>query len=320
MKNYILKIFTLVAVGLVPFYATAQQQPQNTQFMYYKLGYNPAFAGSQEAPCITGIFRQQWVGLEGAPSIQALTFNMPLMNQRVGVGANLYRHTIGITSMTNLDGVYAYRVRMGRGMLGIGVQGSVRNLTQDFNKTFAIQDKDQDVSIPANNESKLLLNFGTGLYYNTDRFYIGASAPRLLENDIDFSGEDATTSREVQHFYLMTGWTIELNDKLKLQPQTLLKFVDNAPLDADVNVNLIIQDMYITGLSYRFGGDKKDGSGDSIDLLVAAQVANRLMFGLSFDYTLSEVSDYTTGSIEASLHYCIGGGRSANEFVNPRFF
>ena len=289
--------------------------------MYYKLGYNPAFAGSQEAPCITGIFRQQWVGLEGAPSIQAMTFNMPLMNQRIGVGANLYRHTIGITSMINLDAAYAYRVRLGNGMLGMGVQGSIRSLKQDFNETFAIQSKELDTEIPDNNESKLLMNFGTGLYYNTDKFYLGVSAPRLLENDIDFSQDGSTTvSREVQHYYLMTGWTIELNDNLKLQPQTLLKYVNNAPLDADVNVNLIIQDLYITGLTYRFGGDKKDGSGDSIDFLLAAQVANRLMFGLSFDFTLSEIRNYTTGSIEASLHYCIGGGGSPNEFVNPRFF
>lgn len=320
MKNHILKIFTLFAFGLVPFFAAAQQQPQNTQFMYYKLGYNPGFAGSQEMPCITGIFRQQWVGLEGAPNIQAITFNMPMMNQRVGVGANLYRHTVGITSMTNLDLAYAYRVRLGYGMLGIGVQGSIRSFSQDFNESFAIQDKTLDDKIPDNNVSKTLLNFGTGLYYNSDRFYIGISAPRLLKNDIDFGGSDATVSREVQHFYLMAGATIELNDKLKLQPQTLIKYVNNVPIDADINANLIINDLYIAGLTYRYGGDKLDGYGDSVDLLVAAQVAPRLMFGLSFDFTLSEVNEYTTGSIEGSLHYCIGSGGSANEFVNPRFF
>ena len=288
--------------------------------MYYKLGYNPAFAGSQEAPCLTAIFRQQWVGLEGAPAVQALTFNMPLSNQRVGIGANIYRHTIGITSITNLDAAYAYRVRLGYGMLGIGVQGSVRAFKQDFNETLAIQNKNLDDKIPGNNESKTLLNFGTGLYYNSDRFYIGLSAPRLLENDIDFGGNDATISREVQHFYLMSGYLFELTDNLKLQPQLLMKYVKNVPVDADLNVNLIIRDLYTVGLSYRYGGDKKDGYGDSVDLLVAAQVADRLMFGLSFDFTLSEIKNYTTGSIEASLHYCIGGGSSANDFVNPRFF
>lgn len=288
--------------------------------MYYKLGYNPAFAGSQDVPTLSAIFRQQWVGLEGAPSIQALTFNMPLANQRVGVGANLYRHTIGITSMINLDAAYAYRVRLGNGMLGIGVQGSIRQLSQDFNQTVAVQSKDQDLEIPGNNESRVSFNFGTGLYYNSDQFYFGVSAPRLLANDLDFGENRAVVSREVQHFYLMTGYTIPMTEGLNLQPQVLLRYVDKAPVDADVNVNLLIQDMYIAGLTYRFGGDKAAGKGESIALLLAAQLGKSLMFGLSFDYTLSEVSNYTTGSIEASVHYRIGAGNSPNDFVNPRFF
>ncbi len=100
MKNIITTII-FCTFGAAMLYA--QQQPANTQFMYYKLGYNPGFAGSQESPCVTCIYRQQWLGLDGAPSMAIATFNMPLNNQRVGIGANLYRHTIGITTMYNLD-------------------------------------------------------------------------------------------------------------------------------------------------------------------------------------------------------------------------
>ena len=83
-------IFTFTA--LLTF---AQQERQNTQFMQYKLGYNPAYAGSQATPCLTAIYRQQWIGLDGAPETQILSFNMPILNQRIGIGANLERNAIG---------------------------------------------------------------------------------------------------------------------------------------------------------------------------------------------------------------------------------
>ncbi len=319
MKNTITTIIFL-AVGIVAL--QAQQQPHNTQFMYYKLGYNPGFAGSQEAPCITCIYRQQWLGLEGAPSIAVASFNMPLNNQRIGIGANLFRHTIGITTMYNADLAYAYRVRLGRGTLGVGVQGSIRSMEQDFAETTATQPKEQDGSIPNSIRSKTLFNFGTGLYYNTDKVYLGLSAPRLLENNTDFTETDVVISREVQHIYLMGGFTLPINEQLSLRPQALLKYAAKAPVDFDANLSLAIQNKYIVGLTYRLGGDQDGGTGESLDLMVAAQLANNLVLGVSYDMTLSAIKDYSNGSIEAAVRYCFGKGDTTGdkEYVNPRFF
>lgn len=310
-----------LAFCLFSFVCEAQQQPNNTQFMYYKLGYNPAFAGSQEAPCVSCIVREQWVGLKGAPSIQALTFNMPLMNQRVGIGANIMRHSIGITTLYNVDGAYSYRVRMGQGTLGLGVQGSVRSLTNDFNETVAIQSKPDDTAIPGTNEGKFNFNFGAGLYFNSNRFYFGLSAPRLLKSSLDFSNEDGVVSREVQHWYLMSGYTATLNDNLRLRPQFLLKYADNAPLNADLNLNLLIQDKFVAGVTYRTGGNKVEEKwGESLDLLFGAQLTENLMFGFSYDFTLSAIREFTSGSVEVSLHYCFGQLSPNATLENPRFF
>ncbi|MCC6724108.1 MAG: type IX secretion system membrane protein PorP/SprF [Saprospiraceae bacterium] len=320
MKNIITTIIFLV-IGIVGL--QAQQQPHNTQFMYNKLGYNPAFAGSQEAPCVTCIYRQQWLGLNGAPSLAIASFNMPLNNQRVGIGANLSRHSIGITTMYNADLAYAYRVRLGKGTLGIGVQASIRSLENDFSKTTATQPKEQDGSIPGGVRSKFLFNFGTGVYYNTDKVYFGLSAPRLLENNTDFTNDDVVISREVQHLYLMGGFTLPLSEELSLRPQGLLKYAANAPIDFDANVSLAIQNKYIVGLTYRLGGNQENGNGESLDFLVAGQLTDNLVRGVSYDLTLSAIKDYSSGSIEASVRYCFGKGAATEgdkEYVNPRFF
>jgi type IX secretion system PorP/SprF family membrane protein len=305
---------------VLPFAAKAQQQPHNTQFMYYKLGYNPAYAGSQESACVTCIYRQQWTGVEGAPSMAIATFNMPVANQRVGVGANLYRHTIGITTMHNLDGAYSYRVRLGNGMLGMGLMASIRSLEQDFQKTTATQSRDEDAAIPGTTQDKFLFNFGAGMYFNNDKVYLGISAPRLLENNIDFASAGGFISREVQHIYMMGGVTIPLNENLKLKPQALIKYVPKAPIDMDANLSLLIMDRFVTGVTYRLGGDRTSGIGESVDILIAAQLTKSLMFGLSYDYTLSKISNSTMGSVEASLQYCFGSSDPNKEYVNPRFF
>lgn len=317
MKNIITAfIFCLLGTAVLH----AQQQPHNTQFMYYKLGYNPGFAGSQESPCITCIYRQQWLGLDGAPSMAIATFNMPLSNQQVGLGVNLFRHTIGITTMYNMDMAYSYRVRLGNGMLGLGVMGSLRSLEQDFQKTTATQPKEEDGSIPGGLRSKFLFNFGTGLYYSNDKFYLGLSAPRLLRNNTDFADSDIVISREVQHLYLMGGWTIPLSESLALKPQALLKYASNAPIDFDANVSLLIANKYGVGVTYRLGGNKENGNGESVDLLLAAQVSDHIMFGVSYDLTISDIKDYSNGSIEATVRYCIGKVEEGKEYVNPRFF
>lgn len=319
MKNF--NAIILFALFCLPFIGQAQQQPHNTQFMYYKLGYNPAFAGSQEAPCISCIVREQWMGLEGAPSTQAITFNMPLMNQRVGIGANLMRHSIGITTMYDMDFAYAYRLRLGQGMLGIGAQGSIRSLTNDFNETVAIQSKPDDTTIPGANQNKFSFNFGAGIYYQTNELYIGLSAPRLLENSIDFNSNDNVVSREVQHIYMMAGYTATISDDLRLRPQVLFKYADNAPIDADVNLNFLIQDQFLAGLSYRLGGNRQENKiGESLDLLFGVQLTENLLFSFSYDFTLSDLQEFTSGSIEASFHYCFGQASYNSQFENPRFF
>ena len=298
----------------------AQQEQHYTQFMFNKLAINPAYAGSNEATCLSGIYRNQWMGIEGAPKTMMLSFNMPLMNQRVGVGANLIRNTIGITQRTTLEGDYAYRFRMSRGVLAAGINASIRHLSNNYSddRLKATQPIGTDGTIPVGEQSKVVPNFGVGLYYHTEDFYIGLSAPRILSNNIDFDNVSLVDDKEVSHLFLMTGFVVELNDNVDLKPQVLLKYAKNSPFDAELNLMAIIKDKYSAGLTYRLGGSTVS-TGESIDIVAAAQLTDNFLFGLSYDITLSELKDYNSGSIEAVLRYCFGSSEG-EEIINPRFF
>lgn len=312
-------ILSIVFSGLL-FTAFGQQDEQFTQFMYYKAGYNPASVGSNDAPCITALARNQWIGLEGAPQVQLISFNMPVFNKRVGIGASVVRQTIGITEKFSAETMYSYRIPVGRGILGIGVQASVRFLRMNFSEAISIQPSTQDDAIPADLQSKYVPNFGAGLYYSNQRYYVGISVPRLLENNIDLADSDEAISTEVRHIYAMGGIILDLGEKVQMQPQVLLKYVPGAPFDGDANLNFIFADRFTTGVSYRLGGSKRTGIGESVSLVLGIQLSESILFGLSYDLTLSELKNYNSGTVEGVFRYCIGGRSQGNEYVSPRFF
>ncbi len=299
----------------------AQQDEQYTQWMYTKLNLNPAYAGIAESGTFNMLVRQQWLGLEGAPSTQLITFNTPLSASGIGLGGLVSRHTIGFTERYTAEASYTYRFNLGRGgRLGIGVSTSVRLLRINYTQANPIEPVPGDEAIPAGIQSKYVPNFGAGLYYSNPKFFVGFSAPRLIENNIDLSDEQTVISREVRHLYGMAGVLFRINDKFQLQPQALLKFVKGAPFDADANLNLIFKERIYAGISYRIGGSRESGLGESASLLVGMDISEHFQFGLSYDLTMSQLRSYQSGSLEGVVRYAIGGRSQGDVILSPRDF
>ncbi|MFN0016274.1 MAG: type IX secretion system membrane protein PorP/SprF [Saprospiraceae bacterium] len=285
--------------------ALAQQEAQHTQFMYNKLAYNPGYAGSFVSPTLTAIYRSQWIGIDGAPNAQYLSYSQPMLNERLGMGATISRHTVGINRTMTLDLVYCYRIPMRRGHLGIGLQPSVRNFWQNWNdeRLYSSTPANTDGSIPTGIRNKWLVNFGFGLYYsNPDKgWYVGMAVPRFFQNNIDFSELGGEFSREERHFNAMGGFTIHANDDLEIVPQVLLKYVPNAPFEAELNVMAGIQKTFYCGATYRAGGDS--GFGESVDVLAGVQASKHLFLSLSYDIGLTRLRQFSSGSLEATVRW-----------------
>jgi type IX secretion system PorP/SprF family membrane protein len=293
---------------------SAQQEDAFAQFMYYKQAINPAQTGSSQGINITGLVRNQWIGLSGAPKWQSLLFSMPLLNNRVGVGGNIYRHTIGITQITGLDGSYAYRLPVPRGFLSFGLQTSVRFMQQNFGLVTGTQPIEQDESIPVGLQSKYLPNFGAGVYYESKRAYVGLSVPRLLRSNIDFSDKGQLITREIQHYYFMAGATIPLGESWELNPQTLWRYLPNAPFDADINLSAIFKKKISGGLSYRIGSETAIVS-------TGLQLGDHLHLGMAFEASFSDIQKYNSGTAEVIIRYFLASKKGENaEAVTPRFY
>lgn len=317
MRNifYIILLFSLCSS------LSAQQEQQFTQFMYNKLAYNPAFAGSNNASCLTVLNRSQWIGFDGAPNAQVISFNMPMMNGRVGAGGSLTRQSIGVDRRITMDAAYAYRIPVAKGSLALGIQGSIRYRGINFSdpKVISTTPLSQDNAIQVGYQTKFLPNVGIGAYYNSEVFYIGAAVPRLIKNNLGFGEGITPLSKEALHAYFMGGIVMTLTDNLKLQPQTLIKVAANSPTIGEANLNLIYLDKFTTGITYRGGGSSKIGIGEALSFLFAVQASEKFLLGMSYDYTMSELKNNNSGSFEIALRYCFKKSEGS-QYVNPRFF
>lgn len=316
-----LLVFLLVSIGTGVL--RAQQRAQQTQYMYHRLGYNPAVAGSKDQAQLTAIYRQQWIGLEGGPGLQVGSFHAPLANQRVGLGLNLVRHTVGIQQRLRVDAAYAYRVRLGDGHLGIGIQGSLDSWSADWqdDRIRTTVSAEQDTQIPLEMQQMLLPNFGAGLYYHSANSYFGVSAPRLLRNNLSFDETAGTVSREAPHLYFMAGTAFGLGEHVALRPQLLIQYVPDAPPSADLNVSLLVAQTIILGTTYRTSSSPSGFRSSAVSGLVAAHLSSRLLFGVSYDYSLTALQTYHNGSAEAVLQLNFGQTKDeVDEYINPRFF
>lgn len=298
----------------------SQQQQMYTQFMYNKMGLNAAYAGNETYLSVNLLYRDQWNGFPGAPKAQVLTLNMPRLGKRVGLGLNFERQTLGITEKVTYELMYAYKFFLGDGTLSMGMNVSGRNYIQDYtdSRLFAIQDINQDPSIPRTVQSRNLINAGFGIYYNTNKFFLGASLPRMIKSDLDFDNNNLF-STEVRHLFLMTGGTFIVNNDFRLTPQLMFRAAENSPWGLDLNISGTWKDKYSTGLTYRTGGTRGD-LGESIDLIFGIQISERLMLGFAYDITLSRIRTIDNGSLEMILSYNFIPNKIKTIIVNPRYF
>lgn len=287
---------------------SAQQDPMYDQYMFNVLAFNPAYAGSADVFTIMALSRHQWVGFEGAPSTQTLVAHTPLRSQALSLGLSFMTDKIGPSRRTSFHADLAYRIRVNEeSELAFGLKGGI-DLHQAELSTLTTVNAD-----PANVDMKgqLLPNFGFGLFWHSERYYVGLSAPKLLENELEIATSTVlTTALQERHYFLIGGYVFDLNDDLKFKPSFMLRSVAGAPLSLDVNANFLLRERIWFGAMYRIG--------NSFGFMGQYRINDQLSAGYAFDLTTNRLGAYNAGTHEIMLSYDMRfiQGRT----ISPRYF
>jgi type IX secretion system PorP/SprF family membrane protein len=276
--------------------------------MYNTISINPAYAGSRGVISVLGLYRTQWVGLDGAPETSSFSVNTPVGNN-VGLGVSLVNDKIGPTNENNISADFSYSIQTSAtAKLSFGIKGSANLFKLDPTKLSPENQGDPQFQ---DFKNKFSPNVGAGVYLHSDKGYVGLSVPNFIETNRYDDNETAIYKEQI-NYYLIAGYVFNLDhyEQIKFKPAVLAKMIEGSPFQVDASANFMFNDKFVVGVSYRWSA--------AVSALAGFQITDSLYLGYAYDRETTKLANYNSGSHEIFLRF---------EFLNkysritsPRFF
>jgi len=300
MKKALIYLFFIS----LPLTSYCQLDPLYNQYLFNQGMINPAYTGIYEVFNASLISRAQWAGFEGAPVTNTLNASSSIVNNKVGVGATLIYDSYGINNNTEIQLSYSYKLDWLGNKLSFGLQTGIINYNYDYSKLNL--EEAGDLAIIDAQESVTKKNFGAGVWYMNDNYYVGVSVPRILDFKVEDGSESSTRYR--RHFYLSAGYLFDQLLALKFKPSVLVRMVDSDNMSLDLNAQFLLNDVLWLGASFR--------DFNAAGLNAQLEIMDRLRAGYSFEMPLNtiELGGYGTHELMITLDlelfsYHAAGGR-----------
>ena len=284
-----------------------QQDSQFTQYMYNTININPAYAGSRGAMSIFALHRTQWVGLDGAPTTNTASINTPISNSNLGLGVSFVNDKIGPTTENTISADLSYTIPTSENFkLSFGMKATANLFNLDANKLNPFNQGDPQFQ---NLRNVFTPNIGAGIYYHSDKAYVGLSVPNFIQTN-RYNDNEVAIFKEKMNYYLIGGYVFDLSYNVKFKPAFLTKVVQGAPLQVDVSGNFYINEKFTVGLAYRWSA--------AMSAMVGFQVTDGMYIGYGYDLETTKLDNYNSGSHEVFLRYEIF--KNNDKIVTPRWF
>ncbi len=294
----------IAGIFFIAWEGLAQQIPLSTLYFENPFMFNPALAGTDRGFKLRMDNRFQWVGFEDAPITNILSAYGPHRTKNIGYGGNIGYDATGPTSRFTMNGAFAsnfvltsdLRISLGinLGFLQYRADGTKLELDDPSGPQIL------DPYAPAKVMSSFLPDAGAGVYLYHHDWYIGISAQQLFNNNIKFSGEDSNDNKLKTHFYGYGGYRFSMGRNWLFEPTILLtKVLSPVPFQMDLTPKIIYQEKFWAGVNVRNTFE----SFEDISIILGYIHDKRVHIALAYDYTLSTIGKYNSGTIELTLGY-----------------
>ncbi|TKG96677.1 type IX secretion system membrane protein PorP/SprF [Puteibacter caeruleilacunae] len=299
-------------ISFIPKQSQGQQDPMYTQYMFNTQVVNPAYAGTWKTMGFMFLTRHQWVGFDGHPATNTFTVQTPLKNENVGLGLSVMHDEIGYERRIGIYGDYSYKLTLKEGLfLRLGLKGGFMQYHNNLNNYTLYTGGPSDPQFQGVVED-FMPNFGVGAFMHSDRFYLGLSIPKLMENSFDNSEISESIKAEKRHLFFIGGVVLDLSEDVKFKPTVYSKLAWNAPVQFDFTANFLIKETFWLGGMYR--------TGDSFGF-IAQWIFNKnknMRIGYAIDFTKTELRNNHNGVHEIMVSYELDFKKLL--FSSPRYF
>lgn len=313
-KQVVLLLFILFASVVY-----GQFDPQMGQYMYMPASYNPAAVGDGNMMRVIGAHRMQYVDITNAPMTTWFSFSSPFVIGKTyhGAGVRFLNDRYGLFTTQSFYAQYAYRQRLGKGYLSVGLdlgfvnvgfKGDSINLGEmgdDYHES-------NDEALPMGSKSGMKFDMGVGVYYSTSVWWVGASYSHLLRPMVDWDEYSDVTLTGTM--YISGGYHFRLKDyKNWMLTPSVLVMSDFVSWDVNVTLMCDYRDRYRWGLGYRIAG--------SVNVLLGIDIINGLQLGYSCELPTNKMllESYGTHEIYLSYSFDILKPKRTNKYKSVRY-
>ncbi|WP_339666993.1 type IX secretion system membrane protein PorP/SprF [Maribacter arcticus] len=273
MKNIKNTILGVILLGCSALFS--QQEGVVTNYMYHMNAFNPAYVGVDGETVITSTFRQQWTGIEDAPSAQLVSFGTTL-GKNLGMGVSILNRQTFVEKQTFTAIDFSYRLKISEKAdlyMGLKAGGNFYSVNTEGLMTYN-QMADPNISSISNFNP----NIGIGALLKVDKWHFSLAAPRMLSTDrADNEDGLVTLAKARPHMYAVVGYDFLLNqlNKISLKPSALLRYVNGAPVSLDINTMLSFDNDFEIGATYR--------TDSAFAGLINFSIKKRLLLGYAYE-------------------------------------
>jgi type IX secretion system PorP/SprF family membrane protein len=324
----------LPAIVLSSIFGTvfAQQVPMYSQYMMNGFLVNPSFAGRDGYTTVNLTVREQWVGMSGAPSTYAASFQTrilknsfiskstavrkkiikPTKGGKVGLGGYIFNDNNGIMRRTGIQLAYAYHISMGRtGGIPNDLSFGLAMTAYQFavNTNGAILSDQSDPLLNSFDRSVFIPDFNFGASFTTSKYYVGFAMTNLLRGSLIFADTSKTKRNELGNYFLTGGIKFPISVDWILEPSAFIKASDMflKSVQMDLTARVYYKEDYWVGLSYR--------TNDALIMLLGLKY-DRFYFSYAFDFTLTDIRKQSFGTHELSLAVKFGESARRYRWIN----
>jgi len=318
-----------VAVFGVLYFTSLQaygQQPLTFNlYMFSPMILNPGYTGSHDVFTVTGQARKQWVGIPGSPASASISASTPLRKSQAAMGMYINSETFGVTTRTGTYFSYSYKIKLrprtgglnnrgrgqGIGTLAMGLSGGFDLRSSRWSDVTTSSPDIEDPEFAFDSGTMFEPNFGFGLFFYNEKYYGGFSVPRILQYSDNPAERSTSLSARVGEmaYYLNGGVVLTLSNEVKLRPSTMLKWIPHSTFQAEINTNIIFNEVFTIGLTYR--------TTKTALVLTRFYFNRQFSAGYSYEYAFGDLVGFNTGSHEFMIQYEFGFNVKT---TNPRYF
>ncbi len=301
MKKHVF-LFSILLTSLFSF---GQQISLNSQYLFNEMFVNPGATGIKEYIPVQFNFRKQWTSFPGSPTTQAISANSSIF-KKMGFGGTLFNDVCGPSRRTGLQLNTAYHLQLDQSnshILGVGLGVSLTQHMIDVNQLTTYLPDDPAVLRGYNNQMVPDANFGL-FYRYKDKAFLGLSAFNLAEMRRDlYNFENPLINPLVRTYYFFGGYDFDLSKTFDLKTSCLVQGIESGAFQFDATAIGVYKNFLWLGASYRHQ--------DAIAAIFGGQVGI-FKIGYSYDYTLSDIGDYSNGSHEILLEIQLNSSKSSS--------